>query len=160
MGPRDHLSLCACNTAWLATELLVSIGTSLYLWFLLAKQRHLDQNKQVSMGPRHPLPFCACNTAWLAPELLVPALISCFCKQNSAFSTGITSLYGSQTSSVFLSTYNSVLRTRKKILYCLQPSPVVLCMQNGDFRTRITSLCGSKTPPVVCACKKAPSRPE
>ena len=47
MGPRSHLSLCACKTAWLAPE-----NTSLY-----GSQTHLS--------------FCACKTARLAPELLI-----------------------------------------------------------------------------------------
>ena len=72
--------------------------------------------------------------------------------QNSDFRTRITSLYGSQTSSVVLSTHNNVLSTRVSRLYGFQPSPVVLCMQNSDFRARITSLCWSQTWPVLCAC--------
>ena len=85
-----------------------------------------------------------------------PSSLCFFFMQNSDFMTRLTSLYGSQTSSVVLSTHNSVLSTRINRLYWFQPSPVVLCMQNIDFRTRITSLCGSKTPPVVFACKIAP----
>ena len=44
MSPRHDLSFCACTTACLASELLVSMGPSPHLWFLNAKQRHLDQN--------------------------------------------------------------------------------------------------------------------
>ena len=76
--------------------------------------------------------------------------------QNSDFKTRLTSLYGSQNSSVGLSTHNSVLSSRIKRLYGFQPSPVVLCMQYSDFSTRITSLCEYKTPPVVFECKTAP----
>ena len=43
MGPRHDLSFCACTTECLASELLVSMGPSPHLWFLNAKQRHLDQ---------------------------------------------------------------------------------------------------------------------
>ena len=53
--------------------------------------------------------------------------------QNSDFRTRITSLYGSQTSSVVLSTHNSVLSTRIKRQYGFQPSPVVLCMQTATL---------------------------
>ena len=74
---------------------------------------------------------------------LVPALICGFCMQNSYFRTRLTNLYGSQTSSVVLSTHNSVLSTRINRLYWFQPSPVVLCMQNSDLKTRTTSLCGA-----------------
>ena len=51
--------------------------------------------------------------------------------QNSDFRNRLTSVYGSQTSSVDLSTHNSVLSTRIKRQYGFQPSPVVLCMQTA-----------------------------
>ena len=121
MGPRHHLSFCACNTAWLAPESLVSMGPNPYLWFLHAKQRLLEQNYKY---------------------LCVTALICGFCIHNSAFWTRISSLYVSQTSSVVLSTHNCVLNTRIKRLSVFQPSPVVLCMQNSDFSTWIASLYG------------------
>ena len=38
-GSKPHLCLCACKTACLASELLVSMGSSTHLWFLDAKQR-------------------------------------------------------------------------------------------------------------------------
>ena len=98
---------------------------------------------QVSMCTRPHLSFCAYKPAWLAPEILVsrvPAFIFGFVHENSDFRTRLTSLYGSQTSSVVLSAKNSVLSTRIKRLYWFQPSPVVLCMQNGDFSIWITSL--------------------
>ena len=41
MGPRHDLSLCACTTAFLASQLLVSIGPRPHLWILFAKQRLL-----------------------------------------------------------------------------------------------------------------------
>ena len=107
--------------------------------FVQAKHRHLRQN---------------IKSIW------VPALSCGFCMQNSDFRTRLTSLYGSQTSSVVLSTHNSVLSKRINRPYWFQLSPVVLCIQNSDFRTRITSVCGSKTPPVVFACKTATSGPE
>ena len=46
MGPRHDLSFCGCKTAWLASEILVSIGRSTHVWFLDAKQRLLDQNNK------------------------------------------------------------------------------------------------------------------
>ena len=39
-----HLWFCACKTATLGLELQVSVGPTLHLWFLHAKQRLLDQN--------------------------------------------------------------------------------------------------------------------
>ena len=116
------------------------------------------------MGPRHDLSFCACKTAWFAPEWHVymgssPHLFYFF-MQNSDFMTRLTSLYASQTSSVVLSTHNSVLSTRINRAYWFHPSPVVLCIQNNDFKTRITSFCWSKTPHVVFACKTTTLRLE
>ena len=43
MGPSHPLSLCACTTAWIAPEILVSMGPSPHLRFLHSKQRHLEQ---------------------------------------------------------------------------------------------------------------------
>ena len=89
-------------------------------------------------------------------SIWVPALISVvLCMQNSDFWARLISLYGSLTSSMVLSTHNSVLSTRVSRLYGFQPSPVVLCLQNSDFRARITILCGSQTPPVVYPCNTA-----
>ena len=119
--------------------------------------------KQVSMDPRHDLLLCECKTALLASDWLVSMCpnphLFVFLMQYSAFWTRISSLYGSQTSFVVLSTHNCELNTRIKRLYWIQPSPVALCMQNSDFRTRITSLWRSKTSPVVSSCKTAPSGP-
>ena len=88
IGPRTHPWFSACKTACLASELLVSMDTSPHLWFLHAKQRLLEQNYKY---------------------LCVPALICGFCIHNSAFWTRISSLNGSQTSSVVLSTHNCVI---------------------------------------------------
>ena len=79
MGPRPHMSFCACIITWLASESLVSMGASPHLWFLQAKQRLLDQNYK---------------------SLWVSDFPKIFRIQNSAFSTKISSLYGSQPSCV------------------------------------------------------------
>ena len=95
MGPIPHLSLCACKTTRLTSEILVSMGPSLHLWFLHAKLRLYDQNYKslwdpaliclfisfttaslrpeliVSKGPRPHLSLCACKTTRIASELLV-----------------------------------------------------------------------------------------
>ena len=109
------------------------------------------------MSPRRNLSFCACKTAWFTPECQVymgssPHLCFFF-MQNSDFMTRLTSLYGSQTSSVILSKHNSVISTRMKRLYGFQPSPVVLCMQNIDFIIWITSFYGSQPSSEDFACK-------
>ena len=95
MGPRHIQSFCACKTACLAPELLVSIIPSPHQWFLHAKERLLDQNYkslwvpdltcrfvhkkwewfapewQVYMGSSPHLWFFSCKTATLRPDLLV-----------------------------------------------------------------------------------------
>ena len=128
MGPRLHLSLCACKKTTLASELLVSMGPSLHLWFLHPKLRLYDLKYK---------------------SLLVPHLTHDFCIQNSDFSPRIASHYGSQPSSVVLCTHNSGIMTRINSLYGSQTSPVVLCKQSSMISTRITSLHGSQTSPVV-----------
>ena len=73
------LWFCACKTATLALELLVSMGPSPHLCFLHAKQRLLDQSNK---------------------SLRVPDKTCRFVHGNSNFSTWITSLYVPQPSSV------------------------------------------------------------
>ena len=80
----------------------------------------------VSIRPIHDLSFCACKTAWFAPERKVymgssPHLCFLF-MQNIDFMTRLKSLYGSQTSSVVLSTHNSLLSTRIKDYMCSRPN--------------------------------------
>ena len=88
-------------------------------------------------------------------SLCVSALICGFCIQNSTFWTRITSLHGSQSLSVVLSTHNCVLSTRIKRLYWFQPSTVVLCMQISDFSTWISNVYRSQPSTVVYARKTA-----
>ena len=104
MSPRYHVSFCACNPAWLAPELLISMGPSPFLWLLHAKQRLLEQNYKSVWDQDH-----TCG----------------FCMQNSAFWTRVTSLYGTQTWPVVLCMYNSGLNIRITSLYGSQPSSVV-----------------------------------
>ena len=129
----------ACKTAHFGPEYQVSMGPSPHLWFLHAKQRVLEQNYKY---------------------LCFTALICDFCIHNSAFWTRISSLYGSQTSSVVLSTHNCVLNTRIRRLYVFQPLLVVLYRQKSDFSTWIASFYGSQPSSVFFACKTATFGPE
>ena len=116
------------------------------------------------MSLRHNLSFCAFKTAWFALEWQVYMGFSphlCFFSmQNSDFVTRHTSLYGSQISSVVVSTHNRVLSTRIKRLCGFQPSPVVLCMQNSNFSPWNTSLYGSQPSSEVFAWKPAAFGPK
>ena len=58
MGPRLDLSLCTCTTMWLATELLGSMGLSLHLLVLHAKQRLLDQCTSLYGCQTSPVVLC------------------------------------------------------------------------------------------------------
>ena len=112
MGPRHDLSFCAGTTSCLASELLLSMGPSLHLWFLDTQQQLLGQNNK---------------------SLWVPALTCGFCMQYSAFWTRITSLYGSQTSPVVLCMQYSVISTGMTSLYGFQPSSEVFASNTATF---------------------------
>ena len=57
MGPRPHLSFCACKTAALGPELQNSMGPRPHLWFSVFKTAPLVPELQVSIGPSPPLWF-------------------------------------------------------------------------------------------------------
>ena len=137
MGPRHDLSFCAFTTAWLAPELLGSMGPSHHLWFLHAKQRLLDQSTSLLGYQTSPVVLCM---------------------QNSVICTRIKRLHGFQLSPVVLCMQNSDFRTRITSL-CRWIDPTCgFCMQNSAFCTRITSLYGSLTSPVIfCLQNSVPS---
>ena len=119
VGPRHHLSFCACNTVWFPPEWLVNMSSSPHLWFLHAIQRLLDQNYKSLWVPDLTCRFVHAiqrdfyrydKSIGFQPSSVVLWL------QNCDFRTRHTSLYGTQTSSVVLSTHNSVLSTRIKRL--------------------------------------------
>ena len=127
MGPRHHLPFCACNTASLTPEILVSMGPSPYLWFLYAKQHLLDQNYKSLWVPVLTCRFVHAKQRDLHQtdkSIWVPACICGFGMQNSVFWSRITSLYGYQTSPVVLGLENSVISIRITGLYGSQPSSV------------------------------------
>ena len=74
--------------------------------------------------------------------------------QNSAFRSRITSLYGSQTSSVVWCFHNGDIKSWINSFYRSKTSSVVLCMQNIVISNRNTNLLGSQTSPVVSWVKK------
>ena len=137
MGPTHDLSFCAFTTAWLAPELLGSMGPSPHLWFLHAKQRLLDQSTSLLGYQTSPVVLCI---------------------QNSVICTRIKRLYGFQLSPVVLCIQNSAFRTRiTSLLRRIDPN-CCFCKQNNDFWTRITSLYGSQTSPVIfCLQNSVPS---
>ena len=172
MGPGNGLSFCAYTTAWLAPEILGSIGSSPHLWFCAFKTAALWPQLLVSMGPRPHLWFSACKTSCLASELLVSGSQTSpvdLCNRNGVLTTRIASLYLSQTSSVHFCEQNSLpykslwvpdltcgfVKAKQRPWHQNNKSPWVpaitcgFCVQNRDFRTRIASLYGSQTSPVA-----------
>ena len=91
-GPRPHLWLCTCKTATLRLELQVSVGPRPHMWFLRAKQRLLDQNNK---------------------SLWVP--------DKSVLSNRITSLYGSQHSSVAFACKTATFGPELQVSVCTRP---------------------------------------
>ena len=119
-GSQPSSVVFAFKTAWLASELLVSMSPRPHHWFLDSKQRLLDRNNKSLWVPNITCRFVHAKQHDLHQNdnsIWVPALICVFFHANSDFRTSITSLNGSQTSSVVLSTHNSVLSTRINRLY-------------------------------------------
>ena len=166
MGPRHHLSFCACKTVWFALEWQVYTGSSTHLNFFQCKTATLWPDLQVCMGP--------------SPHLWYLSM-----HNQRAFGSRITSLYGYKTSPVALCMHNSAfwnmnykslwvpalicgfvhwkpatLELEIACLYGSKTSPVILCMQNSVPSIRITSLYESQPSSVVFECKTAPSGPE
>ena len=164
MGPRHVLSFCACTTVGLTSELLVSMGPSPLQRFLAHITSCLAQESidYIGSSPHLCVFFHAKQRLYdqTYKSVWVPDLICGFWMQNSDFRTRLTSLYGSQTSSVVLSTHNCVLSTRINRLYWFQLSPVVLCKENSVLSIRITSLRASQPSCVFFACKSATFGPE
>ena len=126
----------ACKTEHFGPEFQVSIGPSPHLRFLHAKQLVLAPNYKSLRVPDLTCPCVQSKQRDLhqnIKSLLVPALICGFCMPNSAFWTRISSIYGSQTSTVVLSTHNCELNTRIKWLYWFQPSPVAFACKTASF---------------------------
>ena len=147
MGSSLHVWFCACKSATLAPELLVSIGPNPHLRFLHAKQRNLDQHPSLYGYHTSPVVLCA---------------------QNNVISIRITSLYRSQPSSVVFifktAHYGPELLVpigprphlsfcacktawlASEILVSMDPCPHAWFLDaNSDFCTGITSLYESQT---------------
>ena len=139
MGSSPHLWSCACKTATLAYELLVSIGPSPHLWFLCAKQWLVDQHTSLYGYQTSPVVLCMLNIV---------------------ITSRMTSFYGFQPSSVVFFIQNSDLMTKIACLYGYKTSPVIFCMQNSEPSIRITSLYVFHPPCAVYGCKTATLGPD
>ena len=158
MGPRHDLSFCAFTTAWLAPEILGSMGPSPHLWFLHAKQPLLDQSTSLLVYQTSPVVLCMQNSLIctrmkrLYGFQLSPVVL---CMQNSDFWTRITNLYWSQTSPVVLCRQYSVISTRNTCLYGSQPLSVIFACKTATFGAEFQSFMGHRRDLSFCACKTA-----
>ena len=118
MDSSPHVWFCACKSATLAHELLVSVGPSPHLWFLHAKQRLLYEHTSLY----------GFQTSTVSS-----------CMQNSVPSIRNTGLYGSQPSCVVFGCKTATLGPELHV-YRSQTSPVISCMQNSVPSIRITGL--------------------
>ena len=129
----------AFKTATLAPELLVSMDPSPHLWFLLAKERLLDQNYL---------------------SLWVPYFSFVLCMRNSVISTRITSFHGSHTSPVVLCMQNKVISIRITSLYGSQPSSVVFACKTVPFGSELQVSMSHRLRLLICECKTVNLDPE
>ena len=134
MGPRFHLQFCAYNAAWVASEILVSMGPSPMCGFWM---QNSDFRTRITS-------LCW----WIDP--------TCgFCIQNSDFWTRITSLCGSQTSPVIFCMQNSVPSIRNTSLHESQPSRVVFGCKTATYGPGKQVSMGPRHDLSLCECKTA-----
>ena len=158
MGPRHNLSFCACKTACLASELLVSMGPSPHVCFLHAKQRLLDLNNKYLRVPDKTCHFVYGKQQHLTHELLVsmgPSPHLWFLHAKQRLWTRITNLYGSQTSPVVLCMQYSVISTRGTCLYGSEPLSVVFGCTTATFGAELQVSMGPRHDLSFCGCKTA-----
>ena len=134
MGPRPHLSFRACKSSWLAPELLVCMGPIRHLWCLNTKQRVLDKNNK---------------------SLCVTDMICRFVVQNSVISTRMTSLYGSQPSTVvfWCTTATLALELLVSIGFCHHLW--IYAFKTATFETKLHVSMGPRAHLWFCACTTA-----
>ena len=94
MGPRHHLSFCACNTAWLAPELLVPMVPTLICGFCIQNSDFWSRITKLYGSQTSPVVLCM---------------------QYSVISTGITCLYGSQPLSVVFGCTTATFGAEKQV---------------------------------------------
>ena len=165
MGSRYDLSFCAFITTSLAPELVVSMGPCLHLWFLLAKQRLLDQNYKSLLVPDL---TCSCVHAKQCDlhqndkPIWVPALICEFqvwpvvlCIHNNVISTWISSLYGSLPSSVVFACKTATFGPELQVSIGPRPHLPLCACKTVRFASEWQTYMGSSPHLWFCAFKTA-----
>ena len=103
MSPSHNLSFCACKTAWFAAEWQVYMGSNLHLCFFSCKRATFWPDLQDCMGCRPHLWFLHENQQLLDRNCMSLWVLELTCDilhAKTVPSIRITSLYGSQSSSV------------------------------------------------------------
>ena len=134
MGPRHYLSFCACTTSCLASELLVSMGPSLHLWLLHAKQRLLDPKNK---------------------SLWVPDITCLLCMQYSVINSRITSLYGSQPLSVVFVCKTASFGAELQVSMGPRPQLRFCVFKRASLVPEFHISIGPRPYLSMCACKTA-----
>ena len=171
-GSQPSSVVFACKTETLGLELKVSLGRRPHLSFCAFKTACLPLKLLVSICPRQHLCIFANKSAWHTSPYVFLTSPMYLWMQNRVLSTRITSLYGSQPSSVVFACKTETLGPelqvsmgpRPHLSFCackrawlspeflvsMDPIPHLwfLCIPNSDFLTRITCLYGSQTSPV------------
>ena len=114
MGARHDLSFCACTTACLESEILVSIGSRPHLCCFFCIQLSDFRTRIACLYGSQPSSVVLCN-------------------QKTDLRTRIACLYGSQTSPVILCMQYSVISIRITCLYGSQHLSVVFACRTATF---------------------------
>ena len=163
MGPRPHLSFRACTTAWLAAELLVSMGPIRHLWFLDANSDFWTRITSLYGSQTWSVILCMKNSVISNRKTSLygtqPSSVFFACKIET-FGPWITSLYESQTSPVILCMLNRVIRIRITSFYVAQPSSLVFARITASFGPELQVSMGPRPHLSFCVCKTAWVAPE
>ena len=154
-GSRTFLVILCMQNRVPSFRITSPYGSCPHLWFLHAKQRPLDPNNQPLWVPDMTCRFMHVKKRdkhQNYKSLRVPALICDFCMQNSDFWTRITSLYGSQPSSMFFAGIQRLLDQNYKSLWV--PAHIdVFCRHTATFGPELQVYLWPRPHQSFCACK-------
>ena len=155
MGFRPHLSFCAYNTAWLASELLVSMGPSPPVWIMDAKQRLLFWKKKSLWVPDITRHFVHTNQRDFHKNdksIWVPTLICGFCMQNSDFWTSIQVSMGTRPHQSFCAYKTTWLAPELLVSMGSSPHLWFCAFKIATLRPKLHASMGLRPHLSFCAC--------
>ena len=186
MGPRHHLSFCACTTAGLTSELLVSMGPSPLQWFLHAKSvvsiritslygsqpscLVLDAKQRLFYRNNKSLWVPAITCGFMHAKqrdyhlnyrcLWVSALVCVFCMPNSTFGPELQVSMGPRPHLSFCACKTAWFAPKWQVHMGFSPHLWFCVFKTATLRLELQVSAGEETPPVVSACKTVTSGPE